>query len=154
MRHTFIFIFLFVVGCNKTPSTPPSDANFITYGIVIEGRTNVTVDSVLIGFKNPHIADTNVFIGDSVILVGTNGEKYAGMFLGPTNEFYVGEPFFTGDTNVFNLGGAFIAGPPGYQNMFAYRRGFRLWRFNPSIDPVVRVAAEADSLTIRMQRKP
>lgn len=145
---------LVMAGCSKTPSTPPSDANFITYGIVLEDGSTVAVDSVLIGFKNPHIPDTSVFVGDSVVAVGPNGEKYAGLFLGPTGEYYFGESFFTGDTNVFNIGGAFIAGPPVYRNMFAYRRGFHLWRFNATTDPVVRVSAEVDSLTITMHRKP
>jgi hypothetical protein len=154
MKPQYVLACLLLIngGCH-TESTNPSDPSFVSYGIVVDTISVLPIDSVVIGFKNPIVADSIVFIGDSVVQVGPNSEKYVGLFIGKKGDAYFGQPIVTAKNGLFSFGGAFIDGPPLYQNMFAYRKGYHLWRFASTKDAVIRIQTETDSLMIKLNKK-
>jgi len=131
----FIPIFLFSFwGCDKT-TEPTSDPTATIKGSVVSLENNEPLDSVLIGFINPGAPDSLIFVGDSVITSDPN-------LIAPATNTLNG---------IFYFSFAFVYEPPvDYEQMFAYKPGKKLWRFNSSLDTIYQLISNTDSIKIRM----
>ena len=140
MRLTIILISLLFIsysGCNKSVE-PPSDPTAVILGDVVSKENSEQLDSVLVGFKNASIPDSLVFAGDSLL---TNLTDSIATYVYTLNGY-------------FSFGWAYYSKPPvKYEDMFAYKPGKKLWRFNPNLDTVYQLISNTDSLKIRMVNK-
>jgi hypothetical protein len=131
------FLFIPFLGCDKS-TEPTNDPTATIIGSVISKENNEQLDSVLVGFKNPSIPDSLVFVGDSVL---TGLSDSAVTYVYTLNGY-------------FSFGWAFVPEPPvKYVDMFAYKPGKKLWRFNPASDTIYQLISNIDSLKIRMENK-
>jgi len=133
----FLLLFTPFLGCDKS-TDPTYDPTATIIGSVVSFENNETLDSVLIGFKNPSIPDSLIFVGDSVMTILPDS---VATYVYTLNGY-------------FSLGWAFVPEPPvKYVDMFAYKPGKKLWRFNPAVDTVHQLISNIDSIKIRMVNK-
>jgi len=143
MMKTFLFmiVLLSFVGCNKSVE-PIREYYSEIKGVVVVGNNKELLDSVLVGFKNLSIPDSLIFIGDSISIDVLNDSKNLSPFMAP---------FVFSVKGQFQFGFAFAAKPPvHYEQMFAYKAGKKLWRFDSTKDTVFHLNANIDSIMIRM----
>lgn len=140
MKIIIIFILpLLLLSCNENVD-PINDPTSQIKGIVIADENGENLDSVLVGFKAANIPDSLVFYQDSVAISALHNS-----FVTPFRYSIKGE---------FEFGFAFAAKPPvNYNQMFAFKRGRILWRFNPSHDTIYHLAGNVDSIKIRLKNK-
>jgi len=132
-----LIIFLFIIACDKSTNPPPTTTNNNKrlIGIVSEITEGQLLDSVLIGFKNPAIEDSLIFIDDSLKMDIPNSFLFTEYSKNGYFEFNFEENE-----------------QPSYNLMFAYKPGMRLWRYvkRLRIDSVFKVNSQTDSITINM----
>lgn len=137
----FMIALLLFVGCDKSVE-PIREYYSEIKGIVVVGNNTELLDSVLVGYKNLSIPDSLIFIGDSISINILNDPKNLSPFTAP---------FMFSVNGQFQFGFAFAAKPPiHYDQMFAYKPGKKLWRFDSNKDTVFHLNANLDSIMIRM----
>ncbi len=139
-RTQFLWIVIFLVGITfsecENPSTPTYDPTATLLGSVVDQSSTLSLDSVLIGFKDPSLPDSLLTLErfsnvDSSI---THGQLTLAVH------------------GRFSFGFAFVPNPPTPENLFAIKTGYQLWRYSPARDEVVHISANTDSIQIRMLR--
>lgn len=131
---------LLFTQCDKSGEIEPVvDPAFIVSGIVIDSASLAPVTDALVGFRNPMVEDTIVFLGDSVLTYVPGG------FLDVVS---------TRDDGTFRFW-LFLQyrDTLRYQLMFASKSGYRLWRYDHDQVSVGWLNADTDTLTIRMRKK-
>jgi hypothetical protein len=125
--------FILILGCNNPASI--SDPFSSIKGLIVDGGNETPLDSVLVGFKSPDLPDSVLFMGDSILI---NSSSFTNPVLYTSNGY-------------FEFGFAFASKPPvDYTQMFAYKPGKKLWRFNPNSDTVYHLISNIDSLKIKL----
>jgi hypothetical protein len=142
MKIFFILLIsLYIFGCEKS-TEPISDPTSQIKGTILVADSQEYLDSVWVGFKNPEIPDSLIFIGDSVSIEALKNPKYLSPFT---------SPFLYSTDGKFKFGFSFTSKPPvNYGLMFAYKPSFKLWRFNSNTDSVYHLQGNTDSLMIRI----
>ena len=132
------FLLIGFSGCDKS-TEPTNDPTALIIGSVVSKENNEKLDSVLVGFKNPSIPDSLIFFEDSIVTNLTDS---------------IAAPYVYTLSGYFSFGWSFFSEPPvKYADMFAFKPGKKLWRFNPSTDTVYQLISNTDSLKIRMVNK-
>lgn len=135
-----LILFILITGCNET-NEPTYDPTSQITGKIVTEENGKLLDSVLVGFKDKNIPDSLVFFQDSVSL-------------GMLPKTFVAPFMFSNNKGQFEFGFAFAAKPPvEYNQMFAFKKGRVLWKFNPSHDTIYHLPGNIDSITIKLKAK-
>jgi hypothetical protein len=135
-----IVVFLFIPSCRES-TNQIIDQTSIVRGVVLDSQSSQPIDSVMVGWKMHNYPDSILFVNgeivkDSVIINYTvheiqntafNGSFIFQIFLAPTP-------------------------PYPYEDMFACKKGYNVWRFDSSQDKVVSVGQFIDTLIIRLNK--
>jgi hypothetical protein len=136
-----LIFFLLLSGCEKS-TEPINDPTSQIKGVVTNEQKNELIDSVWVGFKNPNIPDSLIFIADSASIEVLKDPEYLSPFT---------SPFLYSTDGKFQFGFAFASKPPvNYELMFAFKPGYKLWRFNSLRDTVYHLNGNTDSIMIKM----
>ena len=126
---------LFLPSCNST--TEIIDQSGAVKGVVVDSRSGQVMDSVTVAWKVHSYPDSLLFqagipkldsiaIGYNIralTMTDSNGRFYVQASLSPTPPF-------------------------PYEDMFAYKHGYQLWRFDSTRDRTYRVRTYEDSIAI------
>jgi hypothetical protein len=143
MKNHFVFIvFLLLFGCEKS-SEPISDPTSQIKGIIVSSSNREYLDSVLVGFVDSSFIDSLILFADSHSFDELIG-KYS-QFAAPITYTIKGR---------FHFDFAYASKPPvNYEQMFAYKKGRKLWKYNSESNTVYHLISNTDSIKIEMQFK-
>jgi hypothetical protein len=134
-----ILTLILISGCQSTNQIV--DQTSTVRGVVIDSQSSQPVDSVMVGWKVHNYPDSILFANreieeDSIII-----------------NYSVHEITRTDSTGSF-IFQIFLAPTPPYpyEDMFACKKGYNVWRFNTNKDEVISVNEFTDSLIIRLQK--
>ena len=132
----FEIIVAFTLPACQQMVDPPYMPSYSFSGSVLDSTTSAPIISTLIGFKDSTIADTVLFRGDSVNLPPRNSMIY--LYSVSQGGFQFIQP--VRDTTSFKF-------------LFAYKTGYRLWRFHRQPLATRRVTNTSDQITIMLSTK-
>jgi hypothetical protein len=140
MIKLFVFIvFLLLIGCENS-TDPINDPTSQIIGTIVSSNNQGYLDSVLVGFADSYFIDSLILFSDSLSYDELIG-KYS-RFTTPITYTINGR---------FQFGFAFAAKPPvNYEQMFTYKQGLKLWKFNSVSDTVYHLISNTDSIKIKM----
>ena len=143
MKILVILVFTFLLtDCSTSDNTVIKTYTKIK-GTVVKDNNKEYLDSVFVFFKNPNIPDSLVFIGDSVIKKSIYDPDKITLF--PSAYTYSNQGIFQFDLVYKTIS------PKYYRQMFAYKRGLKLWKYDLTKDTVYHLNQSIDSIIVRMQ---
>jgi hypothetical protein len=134
-----IAVALCQIGCHRSPVIPPLDQTTFIRGLVVDSVSALPIESVIVGWKMSSYPDSLLFPGDTLhldsVVINMN----------------VRDIHATDDSGRFSVA-AFLAPMPPYpyEDMFAYKHGYLLWRFDSQRDHIIHLNEWTDSITIRL----
>ena len=131
-----LWVLLSMVGCDKSTDPQIQDHTVIITGAVRSQQTSEPLDHVYIGFKIAGIPDSVYTSGDTTVFYHSN---YMDWLTKSTN-------------GIFELNRFLGEWPPDYDNMIAYKNGFKLWTYNANTDTIFHTDTFRDSVNITMQK--
>jgi hypothetical protein len=132
----FIFFALSLTACNNNPENP-MDQTYTLSGKVTHSNTQSGVANVVVGIKDPSIADSLFFIGDSVRM-------------DLANSFFMRTVSDSSGNYIWNW---FLGGRRTdlYKNIFAYKPGYKLWHYSDESGSEVKQTGNlTDELNIKL----
>jgi hypothetical protein len=110
-------------------------------GVVIDSQSSQPIDSVIVGWKVHNYPDSILF---------ANGEIEKDSIIFNYTVHAIERTDSTGSF-IFQI---FLAPTPPYpyEDMFACKKGYNVWRFNSNKDKVISINEFTDSLIIRLQK--
>jgi hypothetical protein len=131
---TFLIINIINIGCSDEPVL--LNQNYSIKGVVTSAEQDSIIDSVMVGFKNPGIPDSMIYISDSLVIENTDWINYQtltknGLF---SFSFQYEEDF-----------------PVNLNDMFAYKPGEKLWVYTSWVDTIHHILDNSDSIKIRLK---
>lgn len=136
----FLVWMTFILGCKEPTYTQIVDQTSTVLGIVIDSQSQ-PIDSVLVGWKVHNYPDSILFIDGEII---RDSIKYN------YNVEYIQRTDSSGNFD-FNV---FLAPmpPAPYEDMFACKKGYKVWRFDSDKDQVEIINQFKHKITITMQK--
>ena len=127
------------IQCNLRTSTGISDQSVTVRGTVLNSRTLQPVNGVIVGWK-VHTFPDSILFKNGVVVPESLGIGY--------NVKAIADTLASGGF-VFQ---AFLMPMPPYpyEDMFAFKAGYLLWRFDSTRDNPVSISPLTDSLTIQL----
>jgi hypothetical protein len=131
-----VLLSIIIISCKEKVII---DQIYTLKGKVIDNSSGLPIEGVLVGIKNPSAPDSMIFLNDSI------NRKYP-------NGFVMVEK--TDSNGKYNYG-AFLGhrSTALYKEIFAFKLGYKLWRFQENIDQVEQVGELNDVLNIRIELK-
>ncbi|MEX1139889.1 MAG: hypothetical protein WEB33_03700 [Bacteroidota bacterium] len=118
---------------------PVSDQSFFLRGQVIDSVSGAPLADAVVGYRNPTVPDSLIFVHDSVDVAAPNSLLVAKTTDQQGSFEFV---FFLSarDTAVYSL-------------LFVYKPGFTLWRYDRSPVSITASAEYVDEIVIRLTAK-
>lgn len=132
VRLIITTVWLLSLACDT--NQPASDQSFFLRGQVIDSVSGLPITAAIVGYRNPTVADSLVFVGDSVDFSNANGFLIS-KATDDHGEFEFVFFLAARDTAVYHL-------------LFAYKSGFALWRFDQTPVAITAGAEFVDRIVI------
>ncbi len=131
-----IAVLLMVLSCNKE-TEPISDPTYFLRGVVRDSATSTGIGGAWIGHRNPLVADSLLFQGDSLNASVPNG---------------VLDITLSQSDGSFEIA-AFLAvrDTTRYKYLFAYKSGYTLWRYDRQRVAITQTNSYTDQVEIRLK---
>ncbi|MFH1051542.1 MAG: hypothetical protein V1779_11520 [bacterium] len=132
-----IIVLMVIYSCNTEVEL--SDNIYAIKGKITDQITGFPIDSVFVGIKNPNIHDSLIFFVDSVNKSYPNG---------------LADNTKTDSTGNYSF--SFFLCPRDtilYFEMFAFKSGYRLWKYKEYYPKVKRIYENEDEINIVLERK-
>lgn len=115
-----------------------SDQIYTFKGNVVDSATGIPIEGVLVAFKNPSLADSLIFKSDSI------NYHYP-------NIYYMESKT---DSNGNYDYDAFLGHrqPEFYVDIFAFKSGYKIWRYQEGRDNVQQIGQYVDVLNIKLSQ--
>lgn len=133
-KFTITAVCIFWLSCDT--NQPASDQSFFLRGQVIDSVSGIPITAAVVGYRNPTVADSLIFVGDSVDFSNVNGFLVS-KATDERGEFEFVFFLAARDTAVYHL-------------LFAYKSGFTLWRYDQTPVAITASAEFVDRIVIPM----
>ncbi len=123
------------IGCDDTTSSIAQQFYSLN-GIVVTEEEEAPLDSVMVGFKNPGIPDSLIYINDSLVIANDDWIDYQTLT----------------ENGLFNFSFPYEEDFPVVMiDMFAYKPGKKLWVYTSWVDTLHHTIDNTDSIKIRLK---
>jgi hypothetical protein len=133
--YLFVLLTIIIISCKEKII---EEKLYILEGTVINKSTGLPIEGVMIAIKNHSLPDSAIFLNDSIILGYPHG--YSGRSLTKDNGSYYLD--WEGSRQEWIL-----------KDLFAFKTGYKIWRFQENKDTLKRINEGKDVLNIKLELK-